>query len=59
MAELVTASESEYRCSDCADFELRLYRDKVKKTPEEWDQFIKKEFADHLHRRHSRKEFQD
>lgn len=58
MAELVTLSESEYRCSECTFFELRLYRDNVKKTAEEWNQFINREFAKHLRRYHTRKEFQ-
>ena len=58
MPELVTISDSEYRCSECPDFEFRLYRDRVKKTAEEWERIIQKEFADHLRRRHSFKEFQ-
>lgn len=57
MPELVTVNDSEYRCSSCTNFELRLYRDNVKKSPEEWQQFIYKVFANHLQRCHTRKEF--
>ncbi len=58
MAELLKISESKYRCSECVGYELRLYRDNVKKSPEEWEMAIHREFADHLRHFHTRREFQ-
>jgi hypothetical protein len=52
-ASLVSITDSDFACSGCSDWKMNIQRQNSSKTETEWRQFIEREFADHVRRRHA------
>jgi len=50
---LIRLTASAFRCSHCDNWMMTIEREKSRRSEDEWQQFVDREFAEHVGRRHA------